>query len=347
MRESLYKISSFIAIFTLLSLLTCTDIKAEENHITKVRVINSTAFDYPVNIDVTAIAKPSKDIIIKAEINGKIEKIFFREGQEVKKGDILAVIEKKDRYTYFEYAKKLLKQREIEYNAAKSLEIKGYNSKVKLASAKTNLEEAKNILQQAKTNLNNLNIYAPYDGIINLQMIEEGEFVNEGSNLYEIIAINPIEISAFLSEYEIAKINKEKKVTVKFVNDKIYKGKINYISPKADEKSRTFEVKISIENNNYEILSGMSALLTFPVGTKKLHKINASILSLDDDGVLGVKIVDKNNITKFVAIKIISEENGFMFVEGLDDEVTLITVGQEFVKNGTKVEAIFKSNARK
>ncbi len=344
MEKFLYKISSFIIISTSLLLLSYSYVKAEENNITKVKVRNSVASIYPVNIDVTGMSKASKDTIIKSEINGKIEKIFFHEGQKVKKGDILAIIEEKDRKTYFEYTKKLLEQREIEYNAAKSLEIKGYNSKVKLASARTNLEEAKNLLKQAETNLNNLNIYAPYDGIINLQMIEEGEFVREGSNLYEIISINPIEISAFLSEYEITKINKEKEVSVKFVNGKIYKGKINYISPKADEKNRTFEIKVSINNKNHEILSGMSASLRFLVGTRKLHKISPSLLSLNDDGVLGVKIVDKDNITRFIPIKIISEENKLMLIEGLNDEVTLITVGHEFVRNGTKVETIFMNN---
>ncbi len=88
----------------------------------------------------------------------------------------------------------------------------------------------------------------------------------------------------------------------------------------------------------------MSASLRFLVGTRKLHKISPSLLSLNDDGVLGVKIVDKDNITRFIPIKIISEENKLMLIEGLNDEVTLITVGHEFVRNGTKVETIFMNN---
>ena len=71
----------------------------------------------------------------------------------------------------------------------------------------------------------------------------------------------------------------------------------------------------------------------------RAQKISPGILVLDDNGAVGVRIV-KDGIVHFVPVKIVSDGPDGMWVSGLPDHVTVITVGQEFVSDGERVEAV-------
>ena len=70
----------------------------------------------------------------------------------------------------------------------------------------------------------------------------------------------------------------------------------------------------------------------------KAHKISPSILSLRDNGEMGIKIVNENNIVEFYNIEVISDTNDGMWVTGLPNEVNLIISGQEYISTGQQIE---------
>ena len=130
------------------------------------------------------------------------------------------------------------------------------------------------------------------------------------------------------------------KAHVEFLDGEVQEGKVSYIAPAADSQTRTFRIIVSAENTEQSIKEGLTAKLSIPVANKKAHKISPSILSLSDDGIVGVKTVNADDIVEFTPVKILSDKPEAMWITGPYETVRFITVGQAFVIEGQKVVPI-------
>ncbi len=82
----------------------------------------------------------------------------------------------------------------------------------------------------------------------------------------------------------------------------------------------------------------MTVEIYLPMPEQQLHKISPSILSLNDEGQIGVKTVDDQNVVSFVPVKIVADKADYMLIDGLPETARVITVGQDFVVGGQTVE---------
>lgn len=310
-----------------------------------VRVRTLKAEPYVRDVIVTGRTQPSQNILLSAEIDGQIKALNKEEGERVSAGEKLALIDIDDRKARLEETKQLVSQREIEFNAARSLEQKGFNSRIALAQARAALENARAQLEQAKIALGNTEITAPLDGVINQQMIEEGDYIAKGDPLFQIVNLDPIEIAGFVSERQIDVISEGTQARARTLEGKDISGTITFIAAFADEQTRTFRVVMQAPNPDFSLKGGITTELHIPTEEIMAHKISPSVLSLNDAGEVGVKIVDENNTARFVPVTILADHPGHMWVDGLGDNVTLITVGQEFVKEGTRVNPVISDGS--
>ena len=120
------------------------------------------------------------------------------------------------------------------------------------------------------------------------------------------------------------------------LNDNI-KGIISYISPTAEEDTRTFRIEITIPNQDFSIKDGLTATIKIEGRQVKAHKISPSILSLMDNGEIGIKIVNNNNIVEFFPVEVVSDTNEGMWISGIPEVSNIIVVGQEYASVGKKV----------
>ncbi|PPR45958.1 MAG: hypothetical protein CFH18_00586 [Alphaproteobacteria bacterium MarineAlpha5_Bin8] len=263
-----------------------------------------------------------------------------------------------------------IKVYQIEYNTAKELVDKGLGSESKLNIASFNLTQAKTNLTQAKTNLNEIDINyktqsinlesqlenvkskiknieldinntiikTPFNGIIQTSYVEEGDFIRPGDIIANIVDLNPIKIQGYLSESDINKINIGTNAIIMISNSLKKEGKITFISPVAETNTRTFEFIIEAENNDLLFKSGLTTSITINVDSVKAHKISPSILTLKDDGTVGIKALNEKNKVVFYSIENVKDTVDGMWVKGLPEEVTIITSGQEYVNEGQVIE---------
>jgi len=308
--------------------------------IMEVRVREITAEAFADDVVVTGRTRASRTVEIKAETDGQISEIIKEKGEQGLKQEVIARLELRDRKARLRETKQRLNQRQIEYNAAKKLQDKGFNSKVKLAQSRANLETARAELKNAEVDLAKTKITLPFDGVINGQSIELGDFVSVGDPLFSVVDLDPIELVAFVSERNISEITQGQKSSAKFVGGRTVEGVVSYVAPAADPETRTFQVEISVSNIDFSIKEGLTAKIKIPVKAKQAHKISPSILSLNDAGQIGVKIVGQGNKVAFVPVSILSDTPEYMWVYGLPDKVVLITVGQEFVVQGQVVKPV-------
>ncbi len=278
-----------------------------------------------------------KSVDIKSETAGKIETIYIKEGSKVKKGDLIASIKIDNRYATLEKAKSLVSQRELEYQAALKLESKGFNSKVRLAEAKAELEEAKSDLANIELDITHTKIKAPFDGIFDSRQIEVGDYVSVGTSIGKLIDLDPIKIKADVSEFAVTKISKGATDKVRLLNGDEFEAKISYVSSSASSSTRTFEIELKADNHNNKIVEGMTAEVKLSLEPQLAYEISPAILSLNEKGDIGVKTVDENNIVKFYKVEIVRHDEKGMWIAGLPKQATLITLGQDFVKEGETV----------
>ena len=258
--------------------------------------------------------------------------------------------------------KELIKLYEIEYASAKQLIDKGLSSKSKLSLASFNLANAKadqkdieikfesqlsNIESQIanvksdlkiiELDIENTNITAPFDGIISEKIVEISEFITPGNILFTIIDLNPIKVQGYLSEYDVNKVQIGTKTIIENSNGIKKDGKISFISPSAETSTRTFEITIEADNSDLSFKSGITTKIIIEGSELKAHKIPPAILTLLDDGTVGVKAVDKDNKVIFFPTLTVKDTVDGMWVTGLPDTVNLIITGQEYVSIGDNI----------
>ena len=237
--------------------------------------------------------------------------------------------------------RKIKVQSEITSKVEKVLKIKGsFVEKGQIVMKLEEFDSYKTLYENdliSKNEFNKIALMAPFSGIILDGHKIEGELVTPGSSVYEIIDLSKIKIVGYVNENEINGISTDNKVEVKIL-DKNITGTIDYISPIADYNTKTFEISVIFDNSNLSIRDGLSAELTIHKEKIKVHKISPSVLSLGDDGDIGVKVLNENNIVLFKEIIIIDDTSDYMLVSGLNDKEIIITVGQQYVSSGDKVE---------
>ena len=251
---------------------------------------------------------------------------------------------------------------EIEYASAKQLIDKGLSSKSKLSLASFNLANAKadkedikikfestlanleaqisnvkSVLKNIKLDIDKTSIKAPFDGIISEKMVEETEFISLGTPLFTIIDLDPIKIEGYLSEFDINKVSLGTKAIIEDSNGIKKNGIISFISPSAETSTRTFEITIEADNKDLSYKSGITTKIIIKGSELKAHKIPPSILTLLDDGTVGVKAVDSDNNVTFYSTKTIKDTIDGMWVSGLPEKVNLIVSGQEYISIGEKI----------
>jgi multidrug efflux system membrane fusion protein len=298
------------------------------------------AMPYTDKVLVTGRTQASRTVRLKAEIGGLVERLEKQEGDAAAQGDILAVLEVRDRAARVAEARERADQRRIEYDAARKLEDKGFNSKVRRAQALADLESARAALKQAEIELEKTKIKAPFDGIVSDQAVEAGGYLAEGDPLFTIVDLDPVELTGFVSERQIQDIAPDSFVQAEFLDGGTLEGRMTYIAPAADEQTRTFRIVVSAPNPDLRVKDGLTAKLRIPSKKKQAYRISPSILSLDDQGRIGVKIVDPEDIVRFQPVTILSSTPEAMWIGGLPDTVRIITVGQDFVIPGQAVEPV-------
>ncbi len=319
---------------------TVREQNSRSERISRVRVRNSEAKPVFNDVVVTGRSQASRTVELRAETAGQVDAVFFREGAQVKTGDVLVTLEIRDREKRVEEARAAVRQREIEYNAASELETKGFNTRIRLAEAKTSLQTALANLRQVEIDLGKTKIIAPFDGILSQQMVELGDFVAVGSPLYKIVDLDPVEFVGYVTERSIIDVRVGLPARVMFTGGAEAEGNVSFVAPAADPMTRTFRTVVSVSNPAHYIKDGMTAEIRIPLSGTKAHHISPSVLSLDDKGQVGVKIVNDENRVEFIPVKIIADRPDHMLVDGLPEKARIISVGQEFVIPGQQVEPV-------
>lgn len=274
------------------------------------------------------------------------------EGQLVKIGDLICSLDNGTRLASVEQAKAAvsqakagLSQAQVSYKSNQALlkkKLVSQNSAegviAQLRSAEANLQAADVALSNRQVELENTKIKATVPGVIQRPLAEVGDQMNKGGSCASIVQLDPMVFigSVPQARIDLARIGLDAKITT--INDKIADGKVSFISVTANAATRSFAIEIEFPNPGGLVLDGLTAEAEVNLGNIPAHFIPQSIMTLDQDGNLGVRAV-KDNVVSFHPITILKDTNGGVWVTGLENSIDIIILGQEYVKAGQVVNA--------
>lgn len=305
-----------------------------------VRVRTQTAEEIQRTIVVNGKTAPARIVELAAETDGRVESIGAKRGSNVDRGKAIARLDERDRSARLSQAKATVKQREVEYDAREQLKTESYVSEAQLHEAMAALEGARTELTRAQLDLSYMTIRAPFDGALQSRIVEVGDFVKLGDPVAMFVDNRTIIVSANLSEFDARYVNVDDTAEARLATGETVRGKIRYVSPVADEATRTFEVELEVDNQAGLLRAGGTAELRIPAERVLAHRVSPALLTLDDAGNVGIKIINEAGKVEFVVADIALSSADGVWIAGLPLTATIITVGQGFVASGSVVNAV-------
>jgi multidrug efflux system membrane fusion protein len=305
----------------------------------RVRVRTLLAEDVTRTIVVNGKTAPARIAELSAETDGRVVAIGAERGANVTRGTIIVRLDERDRSARLAEARATLKQREVEYEARLKLKSSSYVSEAQLQDGLARLEAARAELTRAELDLEYRLVRAPFDGAIQARSVEVGDFLKVGDPIATFVDNRSIIVAASVSEFDAGFVQLGETATAKLATGEQVQGTIRYVAPVADEATRTFAVELEVDNRDGNLRAGGTAELIIPAESLKAHRVSPSLLTLDDAGNVGIKIINDADLVEFVVADIALSTSDGVWLAGLPESVTVITVGQGFVTAGAQVEA--------
>ena len=349
-----YRIATIIAAFMVLWFATgifASDVPPlkppvetqQSEELTTVRAKRIEAQPYPLVVSLTGQTEANRSVDLRAEVGGQVESLPVNKGTVVKPGQLICQLAVEDRELRVAEAQATVDQAQIEYDGAVKLKTGGFQSATAIATAKSRLQSAKANLLRRQIDLNKTAIRAPFAGVIDQRQVDIGDLMRPGDTCATVLDLDPLLLSARVSEQEVANVPKSGGVKARLITGERVNGNIRYISSKSDDITRTFRIEAEIDNPNQQLVAGITAELNILTREVPAHIVPASLLVLDDEGELGVRVLDQQNIVRLYPVTLVGDASDGIWVTGLPAATLLITVGHEYVGIGERVEAVMEA----
>jgi len=285
-------------------------------------------------------AEPNRIVTLQAETAGQVVELVAERGQRVKAGDVILRLKMNDREAQLRQAQALVQQRERDFEATQKLGQTGYQARTLIDQAMAELQAARAALERIRLDMENTVIRAPFEGILNDRPVEIGTVVAINDPVATLVDDSPLIVTGQAPQQAMGQLSVGQTATVRFVTGRQGEGVIRYISATADTATRTFRIEVEVPNPDGSLIAGISGELRIPVETVSTHFLSPALLTLDSEGVLGIKVVNGDERVEFYPVSIVRAGTKGVWVAGLPEQARLITVGQGFVQAGEQVTAV-------
>ena len=289
--------------------------------------------------------KANAEVVIKSEINGKIEEILFTEGSEVTKGQELIKFEddlyksEKERYE----AEYTLRKGEFERN--KKLYEQKVGSQKTYDESLAQMNAAKAQLDSATFQLSRTVIKAPFDGTIGILKgaVSHGNIVQQQTDLVNIVDNSQVRVEFMVPAKYIEDISTGQNVdiTVDAFKDRVFSGTVDAIDSEVDQRSHSILVRAVIPNKNGSLKHGMFANVKLITGEKS-DVVLVDEEALDREGAIEfVWIVDdKGRAYRKRVLTGAKDASGVEILAGLKAGEIVVSTGQLKLTDGSKVKIL-------
>lgn len=313
--------------------------KATEKALTNVITMELIPAMVMEKLSLPGVAKPWVSLEVVSEVTGKIVNKKVIEGHNVKKGDILAVIDKRDYQNAYDSALASYESALSTQKRLKALVAKKFVTQSQLDDTVARVKTSKADFENSKLNLQRCTIRSPIKGIVDRVHIENGTYLNSGDPIVQVLQIDQLKIEVGIPESDVDAVRKLKSfdMTIDALGGQSYTGEYHYLYKTADSMARLYNLEIKVDNPNGRILPDMFVRVSI-------------IKNQDPDGIavpmyslvtLNKKIGVYVEADKMVSFRPVSPgfQDGWktQIPQGLNPGEHIVVVGHRIIKDGEKV----------
>lgn len=289
-----------------------------------------------------------QNVLIYPEMAGTLQKVYVKEGDRVSKGQLLATIDDGGMSSQLSQLKSQATLAKTTFERQERLWKQNIGSEIQYLQAKTNYESSENMVSQAERQLGKSSIRAPFSGIIDNVIKDQGTVVapGQGSEVFRLVNLSDMFIEVEVPETYLGSVVKGKEALVYFpvLGDSIttkIRETGNFINP----SNRSFEVEIPVPNKEGKIKPNLTAKVNINDYTSEnAILIPTSIISENAEGEQYVFVAEEPNSENEAVVKRIIITTGktqgakIEVLSGLEDGNLIIKEGARSVKDGQKVK---------
>jgi multidrug efflux system membrane fusion protein len=209
-------------------------------------------------------------------------------------------------------------------------------------AAAAGIQSAEASVAAAMKDIDRLRIKAPFEGLLETDTAELGTLLQPGGLCATIIQLDPIKLVGFVAETEVDKVKVGALAGARLLSGREVQGRVSFLSRAADPNTRTFRVEAEVANTDLSIRDGQTVEIAIAADGVMAHLLPQSAMTLDNAGTIGVRYVTAENEAAFSPVTILRDSVEGIWVTGLDMEVSVIIVGQEFVTDGVPVNVTYR-----
>lgn len=286
--------------------------------------------------------EPWTTLSLLSKISGTIAEVLVREGQKVKKGDVLLRIDDEDYRIAADRAKSAYQLAKAEYERDKAIYAKGVIPTAELDTNKTRMDTARADYENAQLQLSRCAVTAPMQGVVRKLDAKVGLHLAIGDPIGEILEIDRLKAVVGIPESEVTAVRGIGAIDISLqaLGDRIVSGKVHFLSSSPDTVARLFRLELAIDNSSGEILPGMF----FRADVVKRTVTNAivipfySVISRNNEQYV---YVEEDGIVKKKSVRLgIMEKWMVEVVEGLQGGEKLLVEGHRDVEDQQKVKVV-------
>ena len=299
-----------------------------------VAVVQVSSREVPQTATYTSTVQAYVKNNIAPQTAGRITKINAEIGDFVKKGQVLAEIDK----VQLQQAQLQLHNQEVELERLRALYNAGGLSKSDLEAIELSYNVTKT---QVENLLENTVLRSPIDGVVTARNYDVGDMYAMSAPLYTVEQIKPVKLLVAVSESDYTKVKKGDSVEISAdaIPGKTFYGKIEKIYPTIDAATRTFNVEVVVANNYSTLRPGMFARVVVDFGSNNNVVIpDVAVVKQQGSGERFVYVLNEDGTVTYTKV-VLGRRMGteYEVLEGLSDGAKVVTGGQIRLKDGIKV----------
>ncbi len=298
--------------------------------------------DISAFLTATATLEAEKEAEVVAKTSEIVTEILAEEGMAVRKGQVLARLENKMRTIEVQQAQADINKLKNDYNRNKELFERNLISKEEFQNVRFQYEAQKALFDMAKLNLEYTSIRAPISGVVASRYIKTGNMVNLNQPVFKVVDFDPLIAVIFVPENDIHKIKLGQKAEISLdaTNGTAYHGSVWRISPIVDPESGTVKVTVAVKDEYAALKPGMFARVKIIYDTHQNSLLIPKHAVLSEDGTETVFVIKDSMAIRHTVRTGYSNDHYFEILSGLSSGDQVVVVGQNGLKDSSKVEII-------
>jgi RND family efflux transporter MFP subunit len=301
-------------------------------------IAESKPFNVFVNVSGKIITK--ENILLAAEMGGILQNISVVSGQAVKKGQIIATVDKETIEKTIEEVETQLRLAKDIFERQKNLWDQKIGSELQYLQAKNNVETLQDRIASIKSQMDKTNIRATINGVVDEVFARRGEMVGPGTPILRLINLANVEVEAEVPEIYLGKFQRGQKVIVEFpnVNASTRSAVISSITQFINPNSRTFKVNATIGNSDGMMKPNVLAIMKLnEYSSLNNIVLPTKLIQQTFDGEFVYAVDDSSRVVKLDIVTGKTANGLTEIIRGIEPNTKLIDKGYRNVNVGDKI----------